>query len=316
VASVVGPYVGLLLVVALFGALDPRHFLSAENFRKVALQTVIVGLCTLGTTFVVVSGGIDLSIGSTTALAAVVTAWLLRAGHGAFVAIGGGMAVGAVTGLVNGLLVTRLRIVPFVVTLGTLGAARGVAKWIGDEQPVRVDLAAAERFRSFMEVSPTPSWLVVAPGVWLLFALAAVMVVVLRRTVFGVWTVALGSSEATARLCGVPVARTRTLLYVLGGLFAGLAGVMSFARLTVGDPTGSVGLELKVIAAVVIGGASLSGGEGSIGGSLVGAFLMTFLESGCNLVGLANYVQEIVIGAIIVGAVAVDRVRAGRSGPS
>jgi ribose/xylose/arabinose/galactoside ABC-type transport system permease subunit len=160
-----------------------------------------------------------------------------------------------------------------------------------------------------MQRSPDPPWLLLAPGLWLLIVLAVVMAVVLRRTVFGIWTVAIGSNESTARLCGVPVERVRVVLYSLGGLFAGLAGVMQFARLTVGDPTTAVGAELDVIAAVVIGGGSLAGGEGSIAGSLVGAFLMSLLKNGCNLVGVPNYVQEMIVGAIIVVAVALDRYR-------
>jgi len=311
ILQALGPFLGLLLVVLLFGTLDPDHFLSAENLRKVAAQTVVVGLCTLGMTFVVVSGGIDLSIGSTAALASVVTALALRAGLGGAAAMAAGVATGAAVGLVNGLVVTRLSIVPFVVTLGTLGIARGVAKWLGDQEPVRVAPDVARGFQRLMQIVPEPRWLLLAPGVWLLLLLAALMFVVLRHTVLGAWTVALGSNEATARLCGVPVARTRTVLYALCGLFSGLAGVMLFARLTVGDPTVAVGLELRVIAAVVIGGASLAGGEGSILGSLVGAFLMTLLESGCNLVGVENYVQEMLVGAIIVAAVGLDRLRHG-----
>jgi ribose/xylose/arabinose/galactoside ABC-type transport system permease subunit len=132
---------------------------------------------------------------------------------------------------------------------------------------------------------------------------------VLQRSVFGVHTYAIGSSEATARLCGIRVPRTKVAIYTLAGVFAGLAGVTQYARLTVGDPTTAVGKELDVIAAVVIGGASLSGGTGGIGGSLIGAFLMSVLANGCTLAGVPNYVQEILIGAIIIVAVALDRLR-------
>jgi ribose/xylose/arabinose/galactoside ABC-type transport system permease subunit len=131
--------------------------------------------------------------------------------------------------------------------------------------------------------------------------------------VLGTYTYAIGSNELAARLCGVPVARTKLALYTLNGLFAGLAGVMQLGRLTVGDPTTALGKELDVIAAVVIGGASLSGGEGGILGSIVGAFLMSVLANGCNLTGVPTYVQEILIGAIIIVAVAVDRLRHRRS---
>jgi ribose transport system permease protein len=207
--------------------------------------------------------------------------------------------------------VTRLRIVPFIVTLGSMGIARGVAKYLADEQ--KVDAPAAG-LSFWMEKTPDPAWLLVAPGVWVLFGLAIVMGFVLSRTVFGLHTFAIGSNEATARLSGIRVERTRVAIYALGGFFAGLAGVLQFARLTVGDPTTAAGKELEVIAAVVIGGGSLSGGQGSILGSLIGAFLMSLLSNGCTLVGLPNYVQEILVGAIIVVAVGVDELRKRRAG--
>jgi ribose/xylose/arabinose/galactoside ABC-type transport system permease subunit len=143
--------------------------------------------------------------------------------------------------------------------------------------------------------------------------LAVSMSLVLRRTVFGVHTLAIGSSEATARLCGIRVERTKVAIYALGGAFAGLAGVLQFCRLTVGDPTTALGKELDVIAAVVIGGGSLSGGTGSILGSIIGAFLMSVLSNGCTLTGVPNYVQEIIVGAIIVAAVGVDEWRKRRT---
>jgi len=257
---------------------------------------------------VMVSGGIDLSVGSVIALVSVATALLLRDGHGELIALLGGLGVGAAVGLANGLLVTRLRIVPFIVTLGTMGVARGVAKWLADEQTVR---AQAGWLAELMTKRPDPEWLVFARGVWIALALGALMTVVLRRTVFGVHTFAVGSNEATARLCGVPVERVKVGVYVLAGLFGGLAGVMQFGRLTVGDPTTAIGLELDVIAAVVIGGGSLSGGRGSIAGALLGAFFMSVLANGCTLTGVPTYVQEILVGTIIVAAVALDRWRRG-----
>lgn len=301
-----GPFLGLAAVTLLFALVAPSGFLSLYNLKTVATQTVIVGLGAIGMTFIIVSGGIDLSVGSVIALASVVTALVLRAGANSATAVLAGVAVGGLAGAFNGLLITRLRIVPFIVTLGTLGIARGAAKYLAGEQ--KID-APAGALAGWMTKSPDPAWLFVAPGVWLLFGLALLAAIVLRRTVFGGWTFAIGSSEATARLCGVPVARTKVWVYVVGGLFAGLAGVLQFGRLTVGDPTTAMGKELDVIAAVVIGGASLSGGTGSILGSLVGAFLMSTLANGCNLTGVPNYVQEILIGGIIIAAVALDAAR-------
>lgn len=307
--DLLGPFIGLAVVVLLFALVAPSGFLSMYNAKTIATQTVIVGLSAIGATYVIRSGGIDLSVGSTIALASVVTAIGMREGLGEVVSALLGVLSGAFVGALNGGLVTRLGLPPFIVTLGTLGAARGVAKWLGDEQ--KVD-APSGWLMGVMSKSPEPAWLVLAPGVWLMALAAVAAAVVLRRTVFGTWTTAIGSNEATARLCGVPVERTKLAIYVLAGATAGLAGVMQFGRLTVGDPTTALGKELDVIAAVVIGGASLSGGTGTILGSMIGAFLMATLANGCNLSGVPNYVQEILIGAIIVGAVALDGIRHGR----
>ncbi len=304
--DVAGPLVGLLVVVVLFALIAPDRFVSAYNLKTVATQTVIVGLGAIGMTYVMISGGIDLSIGSVIALVSVVTAILLRDGYGEGVALLGGLATGALVGALNGLVVTRLSIVPFIVTLGTMGVARGVAKWLANEQTVRAD---AGWLGALMTKTPDPAWLLLAKGVWITLVLAALMTLVLRRTVFGVHTFAIGSNEATARLCGVPVERVKLGVYVLAGLFAGIAGVMQYGRLTVGDPTTAIGLELDVIAAVVIGGGSLSGGRGSIAGALLGAFFMSVLANGCTLSGVPTYVQEILVGTIIVVAVALDRLR-------
>jgi len=306
IGHLLGPFLGLVAVAAFFAAVEPSTFLSTYNFQTIAAQTVIVGLGAIGMTFVIVSGGIDLSVGSVIALSSVVTALALLHGWNPALAAVAGAATGFAAGWINGVLVTRLKVVPFIVTLGTMGMARGLAKYLADEQ--KID-APARWLATVMAKSPTPSWLLVAPGAWLMLGLALAMAFVLTRTVFGVHTYAIGSNEATAHLSGVRVSRVKVAIYALSGLFAGVAGVMQYARLTVGDPTTAVGKELDVIAAVVIGGASLSGGVGGIAGSLVGAFLMSVLANGCTLTGVPNYVQEILIGLIIVVAVALDRLR-------
>jgi len=303
--ALIGPFLGLLLVIALFGALEPS-FLSTRNLMTVAIQTVIVGLGAIGMTFVIVSGGIDLSIGSVIALSSVVTALCAHAGFSPPVSVAAGVAAGGLCGAMNGWLVTRLSIVPFIVTLGMMGIARGVAKWLSAEQTVTPSPEASDALAALATKTAT------SPGIWITILLAVAMALVLKRTVFGTYTYALGSNEDTARLCGVPVERTKIWIYTLCGLFGGLGGVMTFARLSVGDPTTAIGKELDVIAAVVIGGASLAGGKGSILGSMVGALLMAALANGCNLTGVPNFVQEILIGSIIVAAVAMDRIRSRR----
>ena len=304
--DVIGPLLGLVAVIALFAGIGTEYYLGADNLRLIAKHTILVGLGAIGMTFVIVSGGIDLSVGSVIALAAVVTALVFNAGAPPLAALLAGVGAGGVCGLINGLLIARLGITPFIATLGMLGVARGFAKYLGDNATVN----SAESWLTELTTSnPEPSWLVVGPGIWLMFLLGGLMGFVLRRTAFGVHTYAVGSNEATAELCGISVGRIKVLVYVLSGLFAGLAGVMSFSDLNAGDPTTAKGEELNVIAAVVIGGASLSGGTGRVAASLIGAFLMTFLINGCEDLELRNYTQDMIIGAIIVAAVALDQLR-------
>jgi ribose transport system permease protein len=304
--SLLGPFLGVLVVGGLFSLLAPDSFPTVYNFRTVATQTVIVGLGAIGMTFVIIAGGIDLSVGSVISLSSVVTALCLKNGMSPVTAIVLGVATGAVCGLANGVLITGLRVVPFIVTLGVLGIASGLAKWFAGQQ--KVD-APASWLPELVQKTPEPAWLLVSPAVWFLVLMAILVAVVLRRSVFGVHVYAIGGNETAARVCGVPVERTKVLVYALCGAFTGMAGVMQFARLTVGDPTVGIGLELHIIAAVVIGGGSLAGGEGSILGSLIGAFIMSFLRNGCTLTGVPNYVQEILVGAIIITAVVIDRLR-------
>lgn len=307
-----GPFLGLALVITIFTLLadSPERYLSPFNIRIVLAQTVIVALGAIGMTMIIISGGIDLSVGSTIALASVVTALGIRGGWPPIMAVAAGILTGAVVGLVNGLAITRLRVVPFIATLGMLGIARGVAKWLGEQQTVNVQQTWVNELAVTF---PTPAWLLLAPGVWLAVLLAIVVAVLLRNTVFGRRIFALGSNEAAARACGIPTDRLKVWIYALAGLFFGLAGVMQMSRLRQGDPTVAIGAELDVIAAVVIGGGSLSGGEGTILGSMIGALVMAFLRNGCQQMGWPNYIQEIIIGSIIVIAVAIDRFRSSRT---
>lgn len=304
--SVIGPFIGLGLIILLFSILEPDKFPTLFNFLTVANQTVIVALAAMGMTYIIISGGIDLSVGSVIALVTVVTALLIDAGRSPLIAIIVGVFSGAVCGAISGALIGYFRIIPFIATLGMMGIARGVAKWMANQQKVDAPMTWVWEI---MSRSPSVKWLVFSPGVWLMIIAAVVIAIVLRYSVFGRYTFAIGSNESTAKLCGVRVERMKFYIYTFGGLMAGLAGVMQFSRLTVGDPTVAVGKELDVIAAVVIGGGSLSGGEGSILGTMIGAFIMAFLRNGCNMTGIPNYVQEIIIGVIIIGAVAIDKFR-------
>lgn len=303
----VGPLLALCVVYLLFVALAPETFARVDNLTTMARQTVVVGIAAAGMTLIILQGGIDLSVGSSVALSTVVVALALRAGAPGLVAVAAGVGACSLAGFSNGALVTGLGISPFIVTLGTMSALRGLAKGLADEQ--KIDAPARGLDGLLAPLSPGMRWAVFSPGVWVMLVCAVVVAATVRYTRFGRHVVAIGSNEATARLCGVPITRTKLLVYGAAGALAGLAGVMEFSTLTVGDPTDSIGLELEVIAAVVIGGGSLSGGEGSVAGSLIGAALMTVIRTGCTHLGIDNWVQEIVTGAIIVAAVAVDRLR-------
>jgi len=308
-----GPFLGLALVVLFFAFASgaPERYLSANNLRVVLAQTVIVALGAIGMTLIIVGGGIDLAVGSTIALTGVLCALGIREGWPPLAAVLAGVLAGGVIGLVNGLAITRLRVVPFIATLGMLGVARGTAKWLASQSTVN---PPPTWVNELAVTFPPQPWMLVAPGVWIALVLAVAMAFVLRRTVFGRRVFALGSSEAAARACGIAVERLKLAIYGVAGLLFGLAGVMQMSRLRQGDPTVAAGTELDVIAAVVIGGGSLSGGEGSIWGSLVGALVMAFLRNGSQQMGWPSYVQEILIGVIIVVAVAVDRWRHAQQG--
>jgi ribose transport system permease protein len=288
----------------------PVRYLSPFNLRVVLAQTVIVAVGAIGMTLIIISGGIDLSVGSTIALAGVMTALGINAGLPLAIAVAAGILLGALVGVVNGVVITRLRVVPFIATLGMMGIARGVAKWLARETVIDVPDTWVN---DLVVIFPKPSWLLVASGVWITIVLAITAGIVLRNTVFGRRVFALGSNEAAARACGIPTDRLKVWIYALAGLLFGLAGVMQMSRLRQGDPTVAAGNELDIIAAVVIGGGSLSGGEGSIFGSMIGALIMAFLRNGCQQVHWPNYIQEIIIGVIIVVAVALDRWRNSRA---
>jgi ribose/xylose/arabinose/galactoside ABC-type transport system permease subunit len=307
-----GPFLALLAIYGLFAFLAPPGFSTVANLQTMARQTAIVGTAALGATLVIIMAGIDLSVGSIIALVTVVIASLLAAGYNPALAALAGILAGGVCGLINGQLIVRLKVVPFIITLGTLLVVRGAAKGLAGEQ--KIDAPLTWLADVLAALPPDRQWMLLPPGVWALVALAVLTSLALKYTAWGRHVFAVGSSEPTARLCGVAVERVKAGVYTVAGLFAGVAGLMQFSRLTVGDPTVAAGLELDVIAAVVIGGGSLSGGEGSVAGTIIGALIMTVIRSGCSQMGLPNWVQEIVTGSIIVVAVAVDRLRHRKAG--
>ncbi|MBK8060764.1 MAG: ABC transporter permease [Gemmatimonadetes bacterium] len=256
------PVLGLVAVVLIFAVLadEPGRFLSAFNLRVVLSQTVITALGAIGMTMIVVGGGIDLSVGAAIALTGVLAALGLRDGWSPSLAVAAAVAAGGFIGLVNGAVITALRVVPFIVTLGMLGTARGTAKWLANEQTVNVPPSWVN---DLVVTMPKPAWLILPIGVWVVIVLAILAApdVALHR----VWAahLRLGSNEAAARACGIDTTRLKLAMYSVAGCLFGLTRVMQVSRLRQGDPTVANGVELDIIAAVVIGGGSLNGGEGA-----------------------------------------------------
>jgi ribose/xylose/arabinose/galactoside ABC-type transport system permease subunit len=299
--------VAFLLLGGFFTWKLPGTFLNFTNIETITIQATAVCLASLGMVFIIIAGAIDLSIGSAIALVTTVIALSLK-NHTVAVALLCGIGSGVAAGLVNGLLVTRLKVLPFIVTLGTMQAFRGVARGLGHDNTVEAPKTWLNGLLT--AVSKDEQWKLFPVGVWFMLAMSAAVAIVLKRTVFGRQVFAVGTNEVAARMSGVNVQRVKLAVFVLGGLFTGFAGLMQFSRLSVGDPTGAVGLELDVIAAVVIGGASLSGGQGSVLGALVGALFMTTMGNGFAQMNIPEWVQYIIKGGIIVLAVALDRIRA------
>jgi len=341
--NLAGPFLALLAVVFAGGIAEfvkegSLNYWSPQNQVMILAQTVTVMIGALAMTIIIISGGIDLSAGSLIALTAVTSAWIVRefapAGQVRLAgdqtawlpvaALAAGVLMGAAAGGTSGLLITRLRLMPFIATLGMMSFARGAAKGISQQQRIEAPLNWIRDFtdsdlvlwRMDLDWGPL-HWkgpVAISGAVVLTIVLAAAVAVLLARTTFGRHVFAIGSNEAAARLCGVRVERTKWLIYMIAGAMFGLAGVTDYGRLSVGDPSTAIGKELDIIAAVVIGGGSLSGGSGSVLGSIIGAILMAHLHNLCVHLGLPNWVQEMVVGAVIVVAVALDRLRRRKLG--
>ena len=294
----IGTLLGLLLLGGLLSILSP-YFLTVSNLTNVLEQTAINAVIAAGMTFVIISGGIDLSVGSIVAFSGVLLASALQAPLPAPIALAIGVAAGASCGLVNGLLITRGRLPPFIATLGMMSVARGAALVFTEGRPVS---GFEPGFRSLAtgRVLGIPTPVLAAAVVYLLAQL------LLTRTRFGRYVYAIGGNEEATRLSGVAVRFHKTMVSVLSGVTSALACVLLTARLNSAQPIAGMMYELDAIAATVIGGTSLLGGSGSLGGTLVGALIMGVLRNGLNLLGVSSFLQQIVIGVVIIVAVLVD----------
>jgi ribose transport system permease protein len=320
-----GPLLWLVLVFCLFWGADEwrassrgmeGRFATTASLQLMIHNTALVGVAALGMTLVIIAGGIDLSVAASMALAATVSAWFFRAGYHPAVGVSAGILTGIAAGFVNGALVSWLRVVPFIITLGTMTIFRGIGREIAEGTPIRAFGRLPEWLLMLERPTPKPEWLIVSPGVWVMVAFALVVAALLHLTVFGRHVYAIGSNEATARLCGINLTRTRIAVYSIAGYFAGVAGLYNLTSLSEGDPNSLPGRELDIIAAVVIGGGSLNGGRGSVLGTLSGALLMQVIRHGCRSLGVPTAYEQIIIGVIVIVAVTLDQVRQRRIGRS
>ena len=332
--NILGRFLALIIVFAFFAIMvEGGKFYTPRNLENILRQSCVYGTAGLGMTMIIIAAGIDLSAGSLIALSVVTVAWVMGCTvtgadgqpqplvtlHPALtpiLAVCAGVLVSTLAGLANGAMVVGLRLVPFIVTLGTMGMFRGLAKGIARER----DIYPPEESWINNIMDPTLSSAahsrqILPTGIWILIAGVLVASFILRYMRLGRYIFAIGANEKAASLCAVPVARTKLFVYMAGGFFCGVAGLMQFSYIGgIGQPTSAVMYELFVIAAVIIGGASFSGGEGSILGTIIGALTITILYMGGQQMGWPKWVQEMVIGGIIIVAVAIDRWRHRKAG--
>jgi ribose transport system permease protein len=309
--SLSSPILGLLVVLGVFltlfslrGELD--RFIRLSNIQVLVHGHTYVAVAALGMLVVIIGGGIDLSTGSVVALVTVTTMQTYRAlfahsGSTALASLGAvpaGLILGGACGLVNGLVITRMKVTPFVATLGMLSIARGAALWLAERQTLNFPVGGRPGWVDALARVASPH-LIFEPGFWIMLALAGSVAILLNWTVLGRYCYAIGSNEAGTRLCGIRIERCKVVFYTLGGVLAGVAGLLLFARIG-GDPNCAQALELEVIAAVVIGGASLNGGQGTVLGTLLGVLILAILKNGVDNFHVAVEIQYVLIGAIII----------------
>jgi erythritol transport system permease protein len=311
--------IALIIIIAIF-AIMSDNYLTAGNLTTITKQVAFNAIVALGMLMVILNGGIDLSVGSIVGFTAAVAGNLFRGVPvpgtdvtmfpSLWVIIVISIAVGMLVGWVNGLLIARLNLAPFIVTLGMLYVARGLTEVLLDGQNITNELRGQEGLNNtgFFEIfASRPLGLPIAA--WVMIVLAIIFSIVLNRTPFGRWLYATGSNERAAQLSGVPVKSVKTQIYVLSGLCAGIVGILQMANISSATADLGTFYELNAIAAVVIGGAALSGGRGTVRGTIIGAFVIGFLANGLVIVGVSPFWQKVITGAVIILAVAVDQIQ-------
>jgi ribose/xylose/arabinose/galactoside ABC-type transport system permease subunit len=294
---------GLLLsflLLCLVLTLMSDRFLTVSNLTNVLRQSTINGIIAIGMTLVILTAGIDLSVGSVLALSSVVTADMLQQGMSVPLAILIGLGVGLLLGLINGLVITRGKVPPFVTTLGMMTIARGLALTYTEGKPI-TGLPDSFRFIGTGTIGPIPTPIVIAAVAYIFFY------IVLNRTTFGQAIYAIGNNPVAARYAGLSVNRNVTIVYMIAGGLSALAGLILIARLGSAQPTAGLSFELDAIAAVVVGGTSFSGGQGGLGGTLIGVLIIAVLDNGLNLMNVSSFYQPVVSGIVIAVALLLHR---------
>ena len=313
-----GPLVALFVIMLLFTVADgfwgEGYFMSARNLRVISSSAALIAVPAFGMTLIIISGGIDLSAGTALTLSGTALALSLKAGDPTLNALMLMLLTGCLCGLANGLMISATKVVPFIVTLGTMTIFLGIGQIISGESTV---YAPKDNIPEWLSLCYTGSneakYLVpkIPTSVLLATIMGVGVATMMRYTVFGRNVFAIGSSESTARLCGINVPGTVIAVYTIAGFFVAIGGLLYFADVKNGNPSDGTGKELEIIAAVVLGGGSLSGGRGSIFGTMVGALIITAIRSGCSQLSIPNTYTHIIIGCIIIVAVIVDQLRHG-----
>ena len=293
---------GSLIILIIFFSITSSTFLSIDNFLSIALQTAVIGIVALGSTFVIITSGIDLSVGAIVAFSGVMMGFAMQAGMPTFISILIGLLSGVALGVAIGLFITKAKLPPFIVTLEFMMMVRGLVLALTNGMPI-------SGLNDGFDKLAAGTILKIPYPVIFLIVLAVVLGFVLKNTKIGKYVYAIGSNEDASKLSGVNVDRVKLFVYGLSGLMCAISGIILASRLISAQPTEGMGYEMDAIAAVVIGGASLAGGTGTIFGTMLGAFIMTVLKNGLTMLNVSGMWQQVAVGAVVLGAVYIDNLK-------